>query len=223
MGLSGTLSAIAPAGPLIAEHEVACLDVAFASAVAYAMPHDMTVHVGRTGDHYEPSVALACEIHFDGACHRDINVLTRPVYIYTMKKIAAISILVVLGLCLMAPVFIEDADGRVSTVEFYSEGEFLGMTYTDNKGFFKLLEPNPTSDTGEFQYWVNDNGSVFKPRPAQYDNTFYTPKDIRLYAVFEPVPEEPEQEGTPVIYSVIAGILCSIILAIMIYYHFIKK
>lgn len=140
-----------------------------------------------------------------------------------MKKIAAISILVVLGLCLVAPVFIEDADGRVSTVEFYSEGEFLGMTYTDNKGFFKLLEPNPTSDTGEFQYWINDNGSVFKPRPAQYDNTFYTPKDIRLYAVFEPVPEEPEQKSTPIIYSVIAGILCSIILAIMIYYHFIKK
>ncbi len=140
-----------------------------------------------------------------------------------MKKIAAISILVVLGLCLMAPVFIEDADGRVSTVEFYSEGEFLGMTYTDNKGFFKLLEPNPTSDTGEFKFWRGSDGGAYFPRPAQYDDTFYTPADLKLYAVFEPVSEEPEQEGTPVIYSVIAGILCSIILAIMIYYHFIKK
>lgn len=140
-----------------------------------------------------------------------------------MKKIAAISILVVLGLCLMAPVFIEDADGRVSTVEFYSEGEFLGMTYTDNKGFFKLLEPNPTSDTGEFKFWRGSDGSAYFPRPAQYDDTFYTPADLKLYAVFEPVSEEPEQEGTPVIYSVIAGILCAIILAVMIYYHFIKK
>lgn len=139
-----------------------------------------------------------------------------------MKKIAAISMLVILGLCLMAPVFAEDTDGRVSTVEFYSEGKFLGMTYTDEKGYFKLLEPNPTSDTGEFKFWRGSNGNAYMPLPPPYVDTFYTSSDVKLYAVFEPISEEPEQEGTPVIYSVIAGILCAIILAVMIYYHFIK-
>ena len=155
--------------------------------------------------------------------HRDINVLTRPAYIYTMKKIAAISMLIVLGLCLMAPVFIEDADGRVSTVEFYSEGEFLGMTYTDNKGFFKLLEPNPTSDTGEFKFWRGSDGGAYFPRPAQYDDTFYTPADLKLYAVFEPFPEEPEDPSLLTNIFVVFAICMVVLMGFLCLYHFRRK
>lgn len=123
----------------------------------------------------------------------------------------------------MFSAIVEETDGRVSTVEFYSEGKFLGMKYTDEKGYFKLLEPNPTSETGEFQYWVNDNGSVFKPRPAQYDDTFYTSKDIELYAVFEPFPEEPEDAPPLTIIFAVFAICMVVLMGFMCLYHFRRK
>lgn len=114
----------------------------------------------------------------------------------------------------------EEIDGRTFTVEFYSEGEFLGMTYTDDKGYFKLLELNPTSDTGEFKFWCGNNGDAYMPLPAPYVDTFYTSSDLKLYAVFEPIPEDSSLFTN--IFSVFS--ICMVVLmGFMCLHHFRRK
>lgn len=142
---------------------------------------------------------------------------------YTMKKTLVISVLLLLGACFMFPAIVEETDGRVSTVEFYSEGKYLGMTYTDEKGYFKLLEPNPTSDTGEFKFWRGSDGGAYFPRPAQYDDTFYTPADLKLNAVFEPFPEEPEGASPLTSIFAVFAICMVVLMGFLCLYHFRRK